>query len=95
MNERGKTGEARAGQRYQLRHAAGVYWLLDMEQEGRVNQKPQMLNACGAQIWEDYVQGETMDQMAEHLCGEYGITKEQAENDVRSFVEQLKTQGVM
>ena len=34
-------------ERYQLRQAAGAYWLLDMEQ-GEQYKKPFMLNECGA-----------------------------------------------
>ena len=38
--------------RYQIRHAAGIYWLLDMEQQGYPYEKPLPLNEMGAQIWE-------------------------------------------
>lgn len=36
---------------YQLRHAAGRYWLLDMQQEGLDYRKPVVLNECAAFIW--------------------------------------------
>ena len=39
-----------ADRRYQLRHAAGRYWLLDMQQEGLVYHKPIELNECAAFI---------------------------------------------
>ncbi len=35
-----------ADKSYQLRHAAGRYWLLDMQQEGLTYRKPIKLNRC-------------------------------------------------
>ena len=36
---------------YQLRYAAGIYWLLDMSQPGYPYRKPLPLNEMGASIW--------------------------------------------
>ena len=41
--------------RYQLRCAAGKYWLLDMEQDGETYRPPLMLNESGAYIFRQYM----------------------------------------
>ena len=41
-------------ERYQIRKAAGVYWLLDMEQSGIEGRGCVMLNESGALIWNLY-----------------------------------------
>ena len=50
---------------YQLRHAAGRYWLLDMQQEGLDYRKPVVLNECAAFIWKRNDQGEPQEQIAQ------------------------------
>lgn len=45
--------------RYQLRCAAGKYWLLDMEQDGETYRPPLMLNESGAYIFRQYMAGNT------------------------------------
>ena len=49
-------------ERYQLRQAAGAYWLLDMEQ-GEQYKKPFMLNECGAYIYRAYISGMSEDEI--------------------------------
>ena len=44
---------------YQLRQAAGEYWLIRMDQQRFVYEKPIMLNEVGAMIWQQYMQGQT------------------------------------
>ena len=43
---------------YQLRQAAGEYWLIRMDQQRFVYEKPIMLNEVGAMIWQQYMQGQ-------------------------------------
>ena len=38
-------------ERYQIRQAAGMYWLLDMEQPGIPYRQPVLLNETGAAFW--------------------------------------------
>ena len=45
---------------YQLRYAAGQYWLLDMEQEGSPYKHPKNLNCVGAEIWKRMESGQQM-----------------------------------
>ena len=44
-------------ERYQIRQAAGMYWLLDMEQSGIPYRQPVLLNETGAAFWKLLVQG--------------------------------------
>lgn len=76
-----------------LRYAAGVYWLLDMEQKGSDYHRPVMLNECGACIWERHIAGDTEQEIVEWMKNEYGISPEQAKDDVSRFMEQLRKQG--
>lgn len=84
-----------ADRRYQLRHAAGRYWLLDMQQDGLVYHKPIELNECAAFIWEAYTSGQTQDQIASELQKNYGIPMEQARKDAEQFVIRLREQGLV
>lgn len=77
--------------RYQLRRAAGLYWLIDMEQTGAFYNSPVPMNDAGAQIWRMFESGMTEEQVSERISAEYGITPEEAENDVRAFVGQLRS----
>ena len=81
--------EKKAEQRYQLRFAAGSYWLLDMKQEGMAYQKPLMLNETAAGIWKRYVAGENRESIVQWLQREYAIDKPDAEEDVKNFLHQL------
>ncbi len=84
-----------ADRRYQLRHAAGRYWLLDMQQEGLTYRKPIELNECAAFIWEAYTSGQTQDQIASELQKHYGISMQQARKDAEQFVIRLREQGLV
>lgn len=80
--------------RYQLRKAAGVYWILDMEQEGVPYRKPVPVNELGADIWKLMVQGYDEREIAEILCREYEGEKEDVLTDVLQFQNQLAECGV-
>lgn len=87
-------GGERPRRRYQLRYAAGLYWLIDMEQSGADYISPVPLNEVGARIWGMFESGMSEQQVSEQLCCEYDISAEQAREDVRDFVSQLKSQKV-
>lgn len=80
---------------YQLREAAGDYWLINMEQKGLPFEKPLMLNQCGALIWKEYSAGKAMGEIAGMLRQFYGIGPAEAEADVEDFIGQLKGQGIV
>ena len=81
--------------RYQIREAAGLYWLLDMEQSGIDRQEPIVLNESGAYIWKQYERLGSTAAVAEVLNREFGISVEEALADVEQFLQQLKRQGMV
>ena len=88
-----KSGDQRVG-RYQLRHAAGLYWLIDMEPAGGTYVSPVPLNDGGAKLWHMLARGASQAEICRQLCAEYDISEEQAQVDVRDFIEQLQTMHV-
>ena len=50
-------------ERYQIRQAAGMYWLLDMEQPGIPYTQPLLLNETGAAFSKLLVQGKPEDEV--------------------------------
>lgn len=80
--------------RYRIRKAAGSYWLLDMQQDGKSYIEPIALNESGAKIWELASQGLDKAAIAEHLAKKYGISKEMVEEDILHFLEGLEAAGV-
>ncbi len=81
-------------ERYQLRKAAGMYWLLDMEQGNPEGKGTVAFNECGAHIWERYKEGCTMDEIAETLHEAYGVPAEEAKADAAAFLKDIKGQGI-
>ncbi len=80
--------------RFQLRYAAGMYWLLDMEQTGENYRRPLSMNEVGARIWEMTARGHDRDQIVDALCKEYQAERELVEPDVESFLRQLSEYGM-
>ena len=74
---------------YQLRYAAGTYWLLNIKQRGLDYVKPLSLNECGAHIWRMSAEGADKSQIADWLCKEYGLERNEAVGDVEDFLKQL------
>lgn len=87
-------GDEKKASRYQLRHAAGRYWLLDMEQSGVPYRKPIPINDAGAGIWRLLEQGYGVNEIADGLCGEYQADREQMLRDIEEFQEELRKQGI-
>lgn len=80
--------------RYQLRYAAGMYWLLDTCQEGVPYKKPLAMNEEGAYIWNMMTQGLKREQIVDALCREYQVPREVVLPDVEQFQAQLAQYGV-
>ncbi|HEU5413308.1 MAG TPA: PqqD family protein [Candidatus Angelobacter sp.] len=53
------------------------------------------LNSVGLKIWESLKEGCSIDQIAEKLRREYSISYEQAFADLRTFIEQLQSSGLV
>ena len=80
---------------YQIRKAAGLHWLLDMDQSGIDRQEQIVLNESGAYIWEKYQRLRSDAAVAEELGEEFDIPVEEALADVRQFLHQLVQQGLV
>lgn len=80
--------------RYMLRKAAGSYWLLDMEQDGKQYKEPLELNESGAKIWELAYEGKSESAIAEYITEQYGIELAEAKEDVRQFLAGLEVVGI-
>lgn len=80
---------------YQLREAAGRYWLLDMRQKGLKFKKPLCLNESGAYFWELIRQGKTKEQIICHLCDEFHLQQNEAKEDLEAFIEQLEEYNII
>ena len=85
----------REPERWQLRHAAGSYWLLDMKQGPGDRKSPLSLNQAGAEIWNLIQQGMKEEAVADEMCCRYQIDRESAMDDVRGFLAGLEAQGII
>ena len=94
MTDGGGTSIVRGKERYQLRCAAGKYWLLDMAQQGSPYRSPVVMNESGAMILETYWRTGDRESTAEKLREAYEIEKQEALADVSVFLEQLQRQGI-
>lgn len=75
--------------RYQLRAAAGKYWLLDVEQTGGTYRAPLAMNESGAMILETYWKTGSLEETAEMMHETFEIGKEEALQDAREFLQSL------
>lgn len=82
-------------ERWQLRHAAGSYWLLDMKQGQKDRKGPLSLNQAGAEIWRLLQQGMEEEAVADEMHRRYQIDRESAMEDVRGFLAGLEAQGIV
>lgn len=53
------------------------------------------LNSTGALVWRGLERGDSVEVIVEDLAGETGMPRETVEHDVRTFVEELKKQGLL
>lgn len=79
--------------RFQLRYAAGSYWLLRNSQEAPQYIPPLKMNGLGAQIYEYVCQGMEEEEIVTALQAEYEIDRKQIKEDVSAFLKQLKSYG--
>ncbi len=82
------------GGRYQLRRAAGLCWLLDMQQSGAESEGVVSFNETGAFIWEHYRRLQSEEAVAEAVSACFLNPLEESLRDVRQFLAQLKGLGV-
>ncbi len=80
---------------YQLRYAAGIYWLLNMKQRGFSYIRPLSLNECGAYLWRMLSEGAGQAEIVTRLCEEYGLAREEALRDVEAFLKELNAYSMV
>lgn len=81
--------------RYQLRYAAGMYWLLDMEQDAGNYKRPMSMNEMGAEIWRLMQKNHSIDEIAVMLSKEYDADVTEIKEDIIQFHKQLNAYGVV
>ena len=81
--------------RYQLRQAAGCFWILDMQQEGVPFHRPVVVNEAGAEIWRLSAQGKSQEEIAVLLSERYKEDVEKVRRDVKQFQETLRECGIV
>ncbi|MCI7131274.1 MAG: PqqD family protein [Lachnospiraceae bacterium] len=79
---------------YQLREAAGYYWLIDMRQSGKEWRQPLRLNETGALLLVGFYEGRTPEELAGELAEHYELPPEEMKADVDAFLAQLATNGM-
>lgn len=79
---------------YRLRHAAGADWIIKANQREEAYIPPVMVNECGALVFKGLEAGADMGKIAGILQEQYGISADEALEDVRLFVEQLEGIGI-
>ena len=75
--------------RYCLRYAGGIYWLLDCEQAGIPYKEPIPMNEVGADIWRLMEQGKSEFEIVDCISAEYGVDRDIVKQDVEQFKNQL------
>ena len=80
--------------RYQLRHAAGVYWLLDMKQSSLRFEKPLAINEIGAEIWKLMEAGNAKEEIVQILSAEYKVNPQEVMADIDNFEKELMQFGI-
>lgn len=78
---------------YQIRKAAGLYWILKMNQSGQPYEEPIPVNEVGADIFLGMEAGKEPGEIAEELSRKYHGPKEEIEKDVLEFMKQLRERG--
>ena len=80
--------------RYQIREAAGRFWLIDMEQSAETYCPPVGMNESGAIILKSFLETGDVKQCAQKLREEFGIELQEAEEDAKDFLAQLRAKGI-
>jgi hypothetical protein len=75
---------------YILRHAAGRYWIIDLDQPDKEYRKPIITNESGAFLWSCMHSGANQDEMVSALCQRYHLKDTDAQVDVKSFLESIQ-----
>ena len=79
-----------AEERFVLRKAAGLYWLLDLQQSGEHYIPPLAMNEMGAEIYKMRQLGDDTEEIVRILCEKYDAGEKTIRKDVTSFLKKLE-----
>lgn len=79
--------------RFVLRHAAGTYWLIDLEQDPAAYKEPMSFIKTGAEVIELLEEGKKTMEIAAIISDRYNSKPEDVLEDIVSFEMQLKDFG--
>lgn len=74
---------------YIVKEAAGVFWLIDVCQEGVPYHEPLQINEIGADIFSMWETNLQIDEIIDKLCAEYDAPREMIAQDVQEFLGKL------
>ncbi len=80
--------------RYILRHAAGMDWIIQVNQHEAVYVAPIAVNASGAMMWHLLESGSGVEELAQTLQTQFGIDAAQALRDTEDFCQHLTDSGI-
>ncbi len=77
--------------RFVLRKAGGLYWLLDTEQEGPNYKRPVALNSVGADIFNMIKEGKDREDIIGALKSKYETDENNIREDVEDFLRMFES----
>lgn len=80
---------------YQIRKAAGLYWIIPTNQLDTEYIPPLPVNECGTIVFQKLQEKMEKDQIIKYLVELYGITEQEAKDAIDSFCSQLKEHGIV
>ena len=81
--------------RYRLREATGLYWLIDIRQEYEEGYLPPVpLNETGAFLWKALEEGRTKQELPVIMAEKFEISAEEAEEDLEAFLSSLRDKNI-
>jgi len=79
---------------YQLRSAAGTFFLLSMNQKGLPYEKPLQLNRIAAELWILFLEGNKAEQVVNAMVQKYGVSEAEIREDMQLFCRQMNELGI-
>ena len=81
--------------KYQVRKAAGMYWLTDIANRNSLEfKKPMAMNESGFEMWQRLVEGKGEEDTAKELAQIYDIDCGDIIEDVKIFKKTLLDNGI-
>ncbi len=72
---------------YQVRKAAGMYWITDTQQSGIDYKQPLCVNETGAWLWQLIQKGISESEIISQYAKRFDISPEIAEQDCRGIID--------